>query len=174
MEDSEKNYQLFEHLMATQEENDSMTDCYSMYILENKYLFFFASDLPKPTFQEYLHNLVEITSEPIRLSQVAMGIQNVRTAYTSVCRAEQNVTETNKGHYPLVELQLLQEAIETDNMDKIEFALRMIKNDFSGYEKELRADVLEKIVQQLSLENPQAYADITFKKTISEFRNGLF
>lgn len=161
IEDSEKNYLLFEQLMFEKEQNHAMTDCYSMYVLENKYLFFLTADLPKPEFEAYLHSLVDITSEPVRMSEIIEGIRNVRTAYTSVCRSELSMKEKIEEQYPLMELQLLQEAMETDNMDKVEFALRMIKSDFGSYEKKVRTTVLEKIGQLLSSENPQQYADLT-------------
>ena len=75
----------------------------------------------------------------MRVSEPVEGVQNVRLAYTAVCWPEKY------GAYPVVEFQLLQEAVETSNLDKAEFALRMIKSDIGTYSQETRLTVLRNV-----------------------------
>lgn len=151
MEDSEKNYNLFEWLMSEEKNTEKKADMYSLYIMENKYLFLLASDMPIPEFELYLSGLAGDNPELVKVSNVIEGIRYVRKAYTSVCWPEQKMeAEENVSQYPLIELQLLEEAVETNNIDKVEFALRMIKNDMSGFNEALRKKVLKKVYRLIS------------------------
>lgn len=155
MEDSEKNYSLFEKL-ASEETNETNINIYSLYIMENKYLFLLASDIPKQEFQSFLSGLSQNENELVRISEVIEGIQNVRRAYTSVCwpEREKQPSQNTVSRYPLVEIQLLQEATETENIDKVEFALRMIKNDLKDYNANTRKGILKKVYVLLCPGNP--------------------
>ena len=53
-----------------------------------------------------------------------------------------------------MEIQLLQEATETENIDKVEFALRMIKNDLKDYNANTRKGILKKVYVLLCPGNP--------------------
>ncbi len=160
MEDSEKNYALFEKLTSEEESDETKTNVYSLYIMENKYLFLLASDMPKEEFKAYLSGLAGEDPELVRISEVIEGIQNVRQAYTSVCWPEKRLEiSPSSSQYPLVELQLIQEAVETENIDKVEFALRMIKNDMDGYTPATRKTVMKKVYDLLCQGNGEMKFD---------------
>lgn len=144
MEDTEKNYALFERLTSGKAFGREPIDAYWIYVMGSKYLFLLASDLPREAFSARLAGLTEEDGGLVRVSEVIEGVQNVRLAYTAVCWPERS------GRYPVVELQLLQEAAETDNLDKAEFALRMIKSDIASYPEETRAAVLRRARSLLS------------------------
>ncbi len=148
MEDSEKNYELFDRITSGPTAEGELIDTYSLYILGNKYLFLLASDLSKEEFSRLLTDLTEGGNELVRVSEVIEGVENVRKAYTSVCwpeRQETNASENTAASYPVVEFQLLQEAVETSNLDKAEFALRMLKGDLGAYSRETRSAVLQHV-----------------------------
>lgn len=148
MEDSEKNYELFDRITFGPTAEGELIDTYSLYILGNKYLFLLASDMPKEEFSRLLTDLTEGGNELVRVSEVIEGVENVRKAYTSVCwpeRQETNASENTAASYPVVEFQLLQEAVETSNLDKAEFALRMLKGDLGVYSRETRSAVLQQV-----------------------------
>lgn len=148
LEDSEKNYDLFERLNSGAvddtrhggEVSDSGIDVYSLYIFGNKYLFLLATDMEEPAFAALLASLAESGGALARVSGVVEGVQNVHTAYSAVCRAERG----RRGAPPL-ELQLLQEAVETSNVDKAEFALRMMKGELHDSSRETQAAVLQNV-----------------------------
>lgn len=139
MEDTEKNYELFDRITSGKARAGEPTNAYSLYIMGNKYLFLLASDMSRQQFAEYLAGLTGGDSELVRVSEPVEGVQNVRLAYTAVCWPEKY------GAYPVVEFQLLQEAVETSNLDKAEFALRMIKSDIGTYSQETRLTVLRNV-----------------------------
>ena len=139
MEDTEKNYELFDRITSEKAFAKEPIDAYSLYIMGNKYLFLFASDLSRQAFADRLAELTGGDSELVRVSEPIEGVQNVRLAYTAVCWPEKF------GAYPVVEFQLLQEAVETSNLDKAEFALRMIKSDIGSYTQETRMAVLRSV-----------------------------
>lgn len=148
MEDSEKNYELFDRITFGPTAEGELIDTYSLYILGNKYLFLLASDLSREEFSRLLTDLTEGGNELVRVSEVIEGVENVRKAYTSVCwpeRQETNASENTAASYPVVEFQLLQEAVETSNLDKAEFALRMLKGDLGAYSRETRSAVLQQV-----------------------------
>lgn len=146
MDDSEKNYKLFEQLTSDGKNELEDIDVYSLYIMEDKYIFLLASDLPKNKFEEILSQFSGNNSDLVRVSEIIEGIQNVRQAYTSVCWPdEKKPLQQTPQQYPLVEVQLIQEAVETDNIDKVEFALRMIKNDMDKYSAQTRRSILNKV-----------------------------
>ena len=146
MEDCEKNYELFERLNFDEENKLKDLDVYSLYVMENKYLFLLASDLPKEEFENVLMGLSGNNPDLARVSDVIEGVQNIRQAYTSVCWPnEEHPMPKPSSQYPVVEIQLIQEAAETDNIDKVEFAFRMIKNDMNAYNVQTRQSVLHKI-----------------------------
>lgn len=161
MEDTEKNFNLFEWLMSEKKSSDKKVDIYSLYIMENKYLFLLATDILKQKFESYLSGLAGEDPELVKISRVTEGIRNVREAYTSVCWPERKPEKEDTVQEPLIELQLLQEALETVNIDKVEFALRMIKNDLGGYSEALRKEVLESIHRMLdSGERDQSFFSV--------------
>ena len=139
MEDTEKNYELFDRITSGKARAGEPTNAYSLYIMGNKYLFLLASDMSRQQFAEYLAGLTGGDSELVRVSEPVEGVQNVRLAYTAVCWPEKY------GAYPVVEFQLLQEAVETSNLDKAEYALRMIKSDIGTYSQETRLTVLRNV-----------------------------
>ncbi len=138
MEDTERNYRLFE--LLTSERKDQKTDIYSLYIMEKKYLFLLASDLPKAELEKFLSDLVTDQDELVKKGKIVEGVQRVQNTYLSVRRP------TKKAElYSTMELQILQGAMETDNVDKMEFVLRMMRGDmnyFGGKEKRI---LLEKV-----------------------------
>lgn len=148
MEDADKSSDLFRVLMAKDSEK---SDRYFLYITENKYLFLLASDLPETEFERYLSRLTEGYLGLVKRSRVIKGVQNVRKAYAFVCWPDQRKEATEMEYeLPVIEFQLLQEAVETDNTDKIGFALRMIKNDIKGYAQDTRRTVLKKVYALLT------------------------
>lgn len=156
MEDTEQNYDLFTSLTAEKQELDS----YSLYIADNRYLFLLASDLPKQEFQSRLSKLTETNAAQIKTSDIISGIHHVRQAYTSLSRTSPHNGQNTASETPLIELQLLQEAAETDNMDKVEFALRMIKSDLHGCSASARMAVLREVYRILSAINPESYEKV--------------
>lgn len=139
LEDTEKNYELYDRLTGLAQDDDPPIDAYSLYIMGNKYLFLLATDMPLEDFAARLSRSKELNGSLVRVSEPIEGVQNVRLAYAAVCWPERC------GSYPVVELQLLQEAVETSNLDKAEFALRMIRSDLSSYSRETRMAVLRSV-----------------------------
>lgn len=136
MEDTEKNYELYDRLSSCRLGGDPPVESYSLYVMGNKYLFLLATNLSREEFSSRLKELGEPDDGLVRVSEPIEGVQNVRAAYSSVC------WPGRREPYPVVELQLLQEAVETSNLDKAEFALRMIKSDLGSYDGETKAAVL--------------------------------
>lgn len=175
MEDSEKNYELFDRITSGPEEGETPIDTYSLYILGNKYLFLLASDRSKEDFSAYLATFVEKENDLVRVSEVIEGVENVRKAYTSVCwpeRKEPDSAENSASSYPVVEFQLLQEAMETSNLDKAEFALRMLKSDLGAYNKETRSAVVQH-VRSLVGETEEIPADSRGERQNEEYSQAL-
>lgn len=145
IEDAAKSDDLFETLISREKDGGKKADRYSLYITENKYLFLLASDMPGTEFEKYLSCLSGEDSRLVKRSGVIEGVENVRKAYASVYWPEQGKEEAEShSDIPVIEFQLLQEAVETDNTDKIGFALQMIKNDISVYTQDTRKVVLQK------------------------------
>lgn len=147
LEDSAQNFDLFSFLIAKEENNNEIenTNIYSLYVMGNKYLFILASDLDKHDFNQHLSQLNKEDSTLVRVSEIVEGVQNVRTAYMSVCWQEND-------HYcsmqlPTIELQFLEDAVTTANYNKIFFSLRMIKKELPKYNKILQKKIMSIIYE---------------------------
>ncbi len=170
MEDVAKSGELFGILTSKEKDSDRKADRYSLYITENKYLFLLASDMPETEFEEYLSCLSGEDSKLVKRSGVIEGVQNVRNAYARVCWPEQGKEAMEaESDIPVIEFQLLQEAVETDNTDKIGFALRMIKNDIGVYTEDIRKLVLQKAYAVLC--QREAQEDVTLEE-VPELADG--
>ena len=177
MEDCEKNYELFKRLNFDEENRLKDLDVYSLYVMENKYLFLLASDLPKEEFENVLMGLSGNNPDLARVSDVIEGVQNIRQAYTSVCWPnEEHPMPKPSSQYPVVEIQLIQEAAETDNIDKVEFAFRMIKNDMNAYNVQTRQSVYIRftLFYILTQQNLILFCQKMRKTALFSWMNGWF
>lgn len=154
MEDTEKNFELYEWLISERKAKDLQIDAYSLFVLESKYLFLLASDMEIAEFEKVLQQLAGDDKELVMVGDIVEGIENVRQSYLSLGKEAEDSIDS-EGHTilkPLVEIQFLKEALEMENTDKLEFALHMIKNNLSTYSDEQRRDVMNEIHTMLQSE----------------------
>lgn len=143
LDDTQENYTLFETLSAMEDKDTENLNVYSLYIMENKYLFLVTSDLPRRELTAFLQKLSQENEDFVSVSEVVGGVQNIRSAYMSIRKFQpEEPGAPAAAEYPQLELQSLQEAVEAENIDKVEFSLRMIKNQVAGYNETIRGAVL--------------------------------
>lgn len=137
VDDTEENQVLYEFL--TNGVKPKEMNLYSIYIMGNKYLFLLCADGRRGDLESFLKRLPEIEKGYTTVSEIVEGISNVREAYASVCLNETRpFRQAIPERYPELELESLEEAVSVDNTDKVEFSLRMIKNNLSCYSENLR------------------------------------
>lgn len=144
IDDTEENHDLFIKLSSNEEKAITETDFYSIYIEENKYLFLIASDLPKQQLEEWLSHVRSNDYANVGVSSIVEGVNNVRSAYESVSFSKDESPSSSElsSKYPMLELLALQESVEADNYDKLEFSLNMIKQSMRGSNETMRGAIL--------------------------------
>ena len=148
LDDTEENQELYEYL--TVGKIPDHIDLCSMYIMGNKYLFLLCADVNRNVLESFLGHLPGIEKGHTAVSEIVEGVQNVRRAYTSVCSREIRLSHLAVPEkYPELELESLKEAVMVENADKVEFSLRMIKNNLYCYSENLRAFVFASICEIL-------------------------
>lgn len=148
LDDAEDNQELYEFLTAGEKPERNDRNIYSMYIMGNRYLFLLCADGSRKDLNSFLRGLPGEGHRAV--SEIVEGVRNVRRAYAGVCANEMRFSQPAvPQRYPELELESLKEAVSVDNADKVEFSLRMIKNNLPCYSEIMRAFVFAAICEIL-------------------------
>lgn len=143
MDNTVENNDLFDMLRSNEAKAIEKIDFYSIYIEKNKYLFLIASDWQKEELEVWLSEL-RANEANVVVSNIVEGVNNIRKAYESVSSFNGTFSDESElsPKYPILELMALQEAIETENHNKLEFSIDMIKQAISCNNESMRGAIL--------------------------------
>lgn len=139
--DIEGNSRLYERFQEFEQKNDKSSNLYSTNVSRDRTLYLLASDLDKKILESRLHNLSEKEGDEVYVSGVVEGVQNIHSAYHSICGSTAKEIPM-RGEYPVLELQFLKTAIEEENINKAEFSVRILKENLIHYSDAMRGAVL--------------------------------
>lgn len=139
--DIEGNSQLYERFRDFEQKNDKSSNLYSTNVSRDRTLYLLASDLDKDVLESSLKGLSEKEGDKVYVSNVAEGIENIHSAYHSICGSTAKEIPM-RGEYPVLELQFLKTAIEEENINKAEFSVRILKENLIHYSDAMRGAVL--------------------------------
>lgn len=90
LEDTAENEKLFQSLNAEEKDSGQETNSYSMYIMDNKYMFLLCSDEKEDCLAEKLRQLSDGNDELVSVSHAVDSLENVCSVYLDVCQREAN------------------------------------------------------------------------------------
>lgn len=143
LDDTEENEELFQELNEKSDNEDKECNLYSMYIMDNKYMYLLCSDEEYSQLEQRLQQIGSENEETVSVSRIVDDVARVRSVYMDVCQSKEKQVEQSPdvAAYPELEIETLQEAVSVENADKVEFSLRMIKNKLAACSEMWRASI---------------------------------
>lgn len=139
-------YAFFEEEIKTL---SSITDVYSLYLMENRFVYLVCSDEETTVIDEWINSL-EKQNAVLGKGNNVSGISDLRSSYLCA-KSELNATECliDDIVYPFNELNSLQISVENETPERAAFLIKDMLCEFNGQEN-LKALISWDILQILS------------------------